>query len=81
MVSRGVVGVPCPTRWKNESKHLGIKRLELSESEGICSQKAAGEAGGEELRSEEPQGCQGEVSAGGAHVRHVQRSHNSVQQR
>ena len=37
-----------------------------------CSENATGEAGREEGRPHETQSRQGEVSAGGAHVRHVQ---------
>ena len=59
-----MVGGPHPTRRKNEGKNL-VK------AEGICSEKATGEAGGEEVRPQKTQGRQGEVSAGEAHVRHV----------
>ena len=79
--SRDVVRVLHPTRRKNEGKNLGRKHLELSERQGICSKKATGEASGEEVRPQETQGHQGEVSDGGAHVRHVQRSHSSGQRR
>ena len=80
--SRGAVGVPHPTRRTNEDKNLRRKHLdmELSATGDICSENATEEAGGEEKRPLETQGRQGEVSAGEAHVRHVQRSHSSGQQ-
>ena len=44
-------------------------------------EKATGEAGGEEVRPQETQGRQGEVSTGAAHVRYVQRLQSSGQRR
>ena len=80
--SRGVVGVPYPTRRKNEGENLGRKHLELSEKRRVVARKKRpGETGVEEVRPQETQGRQGEVSTGGAHVRHVQRSHSSGQPR
>ena len=40
-------------------------------AEGVCSEKATGEACDEEGHPHETQGRQGEVSAGRVHVRHV----------
>ena len=37
--SRGVVGVPHSTRWKNEDKSLGRKHLELSEKRKAFARK------------------------------------------
>ena len=51
-----MVGVLHPTRRKNEGKNLvGRKDLELSERlhEAICSEKATGDARGEEDRPHE----------------------------
>ena len=78
--SRGVMGVPHPTRRKNEGKNLGRKYLKLSEGEGHFLGKSNG-GSGRRGSSPETQGGQGEVSAGGAYVRHVQRSHSNGQRR
>ena len=66
-----------PEGWRQEPglKTPGTER----EAEGICSEKATREAGGEEGRPHKTQGRQGEVSIGQAYVRHVQRSHSSGQ--
>ena len=73
--SLGVVGVLHPTRWKNEGKNLGRKHLDMELSEGqraFDRKKRRGKrAERKAARPHKTQGRQGEVSAGGAHVRHV----------
>ena len=77
---RGVLGVPYPTRRKNEGKNLGRKHLELSERRRVLARKKR-RGKRAERKSARKKGRQGEISAGGAHVRHVQRSHSSGQRR
>ena len=73
-INRGVVGVPHPTRRKNEGENLGRKHLELSERQrAFTRKKRRGKRAERKSARKKTQGCQGEVSAGGAHVRHVQR--------
>ena len=69
---------------ENKGKNLSRKHVdkELSERRrAFARNKATGEAGGEAGRPHETQGCQGEVSVGGVHLRHVQRSYSSGQRR
>ena len=78
---RGGSAAPNTTvEWRQEldRKYLDVG---LSKRRRAFARKKRRGKGGEEGRPHETQGRQGEVSAGGAHVRHVQRSHSSRQRR
>ena len=76
--SRGVVGLPHPTRRKKEGTNLGRKHLEeLSERRRALARKRRRGKRAERKSVRKKHKATGEASAGGAHVRHAQRLHSS----
>ena len=72
-----MVGVPYPTRRKNEGKNLARKHPELSKKRRVFARKKRRGKRAETKSARKKHKAARKVSAGGAHVRYAQRSHSS----